>query len=278
MAGITLALKYEKKTSDLMKARRKTKLVTNDDWDWDGVDTIKVFTLTDPEIVDYNPTGANRYGSPSEVEDSVQTWQVTEDRAWTKTMDKKNKQDAMGIRQPGKYLAQVTKNKMVPEIDTYIIQTIVTAGEVANRDDIVSDAATTSVNAYSNLTEIRADIIDNEAPEEGLVSLMTADYYNFLKQGGFVLDTPGFERSRHDGDLGMVDNTKAVIVPSGRMPASTDLVITHPSATVSPEKLVDYTLHKNPPGISGDLLEYRHRYDAFVDTNRVNCIGIHKTA
>lgn len=279
MAGITLAQKYEKKTSDLMKARRKTKLVTNDDWDWDGVDTIKVFTLTDPDIVDYDPNaGSNRYGSPSEVEDTVQTWTLSEDRAWSKTMDKKNKQDAMGIRQPGKYLAQVTKNKMVPEIDAYIIQTIVTAGEVANRDDIVADAATSSSNAYSNFTDINANITDNEAPEEGRVALMTANYYNMLKQGGFVLDTPGFERSRHDGDLGMVDNCKVVIVPSGRMPASTDLVITHPSVCVAPEKLVDYTLHKNPPGISGDLLEYRHRYDGFVDTNRVNCVGIHKTA
>lgn len=278
MAGITLASKFEKKTSDLMKARRKTKLVTNDDWDWDGVDTIKVFTLSDPDIVDYNANGAYRYGNPNEVEDTVQTWQLTEDRAWTKTMDKKNKQDAMGIRQPGKYLAQVTKNKMVPELDTYIIATIYAAGDAAARDDIVADAATTSVNAYSNLTEIGADITDNEAPEEGRVALMTADYYNMLKQGGFILDTPGFERSRHSGNLGEIDGNRVVIVPSGRMPANTDLIITHPSVCVAPEKLVDYTLHKNPPGISGDLLEYRHRYDAFADTNRVNCIGIHKTA
>jgi hypothetical protein len=62
------------------------------------------------------------------------------------------------------------------------------------------------------------------------------------------------------------------------MPADTDLIITHPSVTVAPEKLIDYTLHKNAPGISGDLLEYRHRYDAFVDTNKVDAVGIHKTA
>jgi hypothetical protein len=48
--------------------------------------------------------------------------------------------------------------------------------------------------------------------------------------------------------------------------------------TVAPEKLIDYTLHENPQGVSGQLLEYRHRYDAFIDVNKINAVGIHKTA
>lgn len=277
--AVNYASKFEKKTSDLMKAKRKTKLVTNQDWNWDGVDTIKVTTLTDPDLVDYDSQGGtNRYGNPTEVEDSQQTWTLTEDRAWTKTIDKKSRDDLMAIKQPGKYLAQVTKNKLVPELDAYIIQTIVTAGEVASRDDIVSDAATSASNAYTNFVDINANITDKEAPEEGRIALMTADYYNKLKQSGFVLDSNLGQQSRHSGDLGEVDNCKVVIVPSTRMPANTDLVITHPQVTVAPEKLVDYKVHQNPTGVSGVLLEYRHRYDAFVDTNLVDSVGIHKTA
>jgi hypothetical protein len=164
------------------------------------------------------------------------------------------------------------------EIDTYVLATIGTAAGVANRDDIVADAATTASNAYTNFLAITADITDNEAPEEGRVALMTAAYYNMLKQGGFVLDSDKGQTKLESGSLGTVDNCQVVVVPSGRMPANTDMIITHPSVTVAPEKLVDYTLHKNPQGISGELLEYRHRYDAFVDTNRVNCIGVHKTS
>lgn len=276
--AINMATKFEKKTSELIKAKRKSKDFTNQDWDWDGVDTIKITTLEDPEIVDYQPSGANRYGEPTEVDDTQQTWTVTEDRAWSKSIDKKHKQDAMEIRQPGKYLAQVTKNKMVPEIDAYMFQILVSAAAVFNRDDIVADALTTSSNAYTNFTDITSDITDNEAPEEGRVAGMTAQYYNKLKQGGFVLDTGGFEKSRHTGDLGEVDNCRVVIIPSSRMPANTDLIISHPSVMTAPEKLVDYTLHKNPQGISGDLLEYRHRYDGFCDINKIWSLGVHKTA
>lgn len=276
--AINLAAKFEEKTSDLLVAKRKTKGMTNQDWSWDGVDTIKVYTLTDPTIGNYNPSGANRYGEPTEVEDTLQTWQVTRDRAWTKTIDKSNFQDAMMVKKPGKYLAQVTKNKMVPEIDAYILSTINTAGETAGREDIATDAATTASNAWTDFLLINADITDNEAPEEGRVAAMTASYYNFLKQGGFVLDSDSAYRDRKSGSLGTVDGVEVVIVPSTRMPSNTNLIITHPSVTVAPEKLVDYTLHKNAPGISGDLLEYRHRYDAFVDTNKTDCIGIHRTA
>lgn len=282
--AVNLASQFQKGTSDLIKARRKTEGMTNQDYTWDGVNAIIVTTLTDPTIGNYDPNGsANRYGNPSEVEDTQQTWTLTRDRAWTKTIDKKNFQDAMGNRRPGKYLAQVTKNKMVPEIDTYILQTIVTAAIASgyDRDDIVADAATSSSNAYSNFLTINASITDNEFSTEGRVAGMTAAYYNFLKQGGFVLDSESSQKARGTGNLGKVDDVDVTIIPSGRMPSSSgaiDLLITHPSVTVAPEKLIDYTLHENPPGISGQLLEYRHRYEAFCDTNRLMGVGLHAVA
>jgi len=277
--AINLATKFSPKTSELLAARAKSKAFTNQDYSWDGVNAIIVTTLTDPTMNDYDPNAAtNRYGNASEVEDTQQTWTLTQDRSWTKTIDKSNYQDSMMIRKPGKYLAQATKNVLVPEIDAYVFQTLVTAGAVASRDDIVADAATTASNAYTNFLAINADITDNEAPEEGRVAAMTAAYYNMLKQGGFVLDSDKGQGKLDSGSLGTVDGVKVFVVPSSRMPASTDLIISHPSVCTAPEKLVDYTLHSNPAGISGDLLEYRHRYDAFVDTNKVDCIGIHKTA
>ena len=146
--AVNLASKFESKTSELLKVGRKTKEVTNQDWSWDGVNAINVYTLTDPTMGNYDVSGgSNRYGNPTEVEDTIQTWTLSRDRAWTKIIDKKNYQDTMMVRKPGAYLAQATKNVLVPEMDAYIIQTIVTAGEVANRDDIAADTATSAANA-----------------------------------------------------------------------------------------------------------------------------------
>ena len=277
--AVNLASKFEKKTSEALSAGRKTKLVTNQNWSWDGVNAINVYTLTDPTMGNYDVNGGSeRYGNPTEVEDTTQTFTLTRDRSWSKVMDKLNKQDTAGVRNPGKYLAQATKNVTIPEIDTYVIAAIVTAGEAASRDDIVSDAATTAANAYTNLLAINADISDNEAPMSGRVALVTPAYVSFLKQSTLLNASDVSSRDKKNGVFTIIDGVKVVEVPSARFPANTDLVITHPSVCVAPEKLVDYTLHNNPPGISGDRLDYRHRYDAFIDTNKVNCIGIHKTA
>jgi len=276
---INLAAKFESKTSDLLFTERKTKLVTNQDYSWDGVNAINVYTLADPVMGNYNSAGgANRYGNPTEVEDTVQTFTLSRDRSWTKTIDKSNYQDTQMVRKPAKYLAQATRNILVPELDTYIIASIVTAGEVANRDDIVTDAATTAANAYVNFTTINADITNNDGPMEGRIALATPTFVAFLKQSTLFDSSDVGLADRKSGVVAKMDGVKIVQVPSTRFPANTDLVITHPSVCVAPEKLIDYTLHSNAPGISGDLLEYRHRYDAFVDTNKVNCIGIHKTA
>lgn len=285
--AINLATKFESKTSELLKARAKTTSIVNDDWSWDGVNAIKVYTLTDPTMGNYSPNGNYRYGSPDEVQDTLQTFTLARDRAWTNTIDMSNYQDTLEIRKPAKFLAQATKNVLVPEIDTYRLATLATAGALTNggnygtitaRNNIVAAGATTSANAFSNFLTLNANITDNEAPEEGRVAIMTATYYNFLKQGGFVLDSDAGQAKLSSGDLGQVDGVQIVVCPSSRMPSNTDLIITHPSNMTAPEKLRDYTVHKNPPGVNGYLIEYRIRYDAFFDLNKIFTLAIHKTA
>lgn len=276
--SVNLASKFEKKTSDLMVLKAKTTGIVNQDYNWDGVNAINVYTLSDPTINDYSANGNSRYGDVTEVDDTKQTFTLARDRSWTKSIDMSNLQDTQMVRQPGKYLAQVVKNKMVPEIDTYRIAALSTAATTSSRDTVLTTAATTSSNAWTNFTAATADIADHEAPEEGRVAVMTAQYYNFLLQGGFVLASEKGQTKTETGNLGTVDGVQVVVCPSSRMPTNRDMFITHPSVLVAPEKLKDFTIHKNPPGINGYLIEYRHRYDAFVDTNRINAVIFHKTA
>ena len=285
--AINLASKFESKTSELLKARAKTSGIINQDYNWDGVNAINIYTLTDPTMNTYAPSGANRYGSPAEVQDTRQTFTLTRDRSFTNTIDMSNYQDTMEIRKPAKFLAQATKNVLVPEIDTYRLATLGTAGALTNggnygtitaRNAVVTAGATTASNAYTNFLTLQADITNNEASEEGRVAVMTASYYNLLKQGGFVLDSDKGQAKLDSGDLGTVDGVSVVICPSSRMPSATDLIITHPSNMVAPEKLKDYTVHKNPPGVNGYLIEYRIRYDSFFDLNKIFTLSIHKTS
>lgn len=273
-----LAAKFSKKVSERLHSESVVGQVTNKNFDWVGVDTIKIYSVDTMAMNDYARSGDSRYGAPDEIGTTLQTWQLDQDRSFTGTIDALNSAQSQSVTKPGTVLARQLREEVVPEVNAYVLQTIVTAGEAASRDDIVADAATTADNAWTNYLAIKADITDNLGKAKGNVAVMTASYYNFLKQGGFVLDSDSAYRDRKSGSLGQVDGDTVVIHTSAELPTNTDLVITHKDVTTFADVLTDYVTHKNPKGINGWLVEGRVAYDAFVDTNKVNMVGIHKTA
>ena len=71
------------------------------------------------------------------------------------------------------------------------------------------------------------------------------------------LDTDVGQDMRIKGVIGILDGAAVVKVPAVRLPKDFGFMLAHPSATVAPTKLEDYTIHQNPPGISGSLVEGR---------------------
>ena len=69
-----------------------------------------------------------------------------------------------------------------------------------------------------------------------------------------------------------LDGANVIKVPAARLPEGFGFMVAHPCATVAPTKLEDYNTHANPPGISGQLVEGRIAYDAFVLENKAKAI------
>lgn len=68
---------------------------------------------------DYTSTGANRYGTPAELEDSVQELTLTKDRSFTFTIDKSNYQDTGMLKEAGAALQRQIDEVIIPELDIY---------------------------------------------------------------------------------------------------------------------------------------------------------------
>jgi len=276
-----LATKYSPKVSERLKAATVIGGLTNRNYDWVGVDTVKLYSVDTFAMNDYSRNGDNRYGDPEETGTTLQTWQVAQDRSFTGTIDALNNSQSMGVLKPGSVLARQIREEVVPEVDAYVLQVMATAGAAANRDDIVTDAATTKDNVWTNLVSLKADIVDNEGKDSGLIAVMTSDYYAFLLQSGFVLASDRGQSKNETGELGTVDGMKVKLCPSSRMPSTSgaiDLLIAHPEVTTFADVLTDYNISKNPKGINGTLIEGRVAYDAFVDVNKVNELALHAVA
>ena len=270
--AINLAAKYDKKVVERFKLKSLTEAFINRDYDWTGVETVKVYSIPTVELNDYKRTGTDRYGTPNELDDNLQEMKVTQDKSFTFTIDKGNKQDSMNVRDAGKALAREIDEVIVPTKDKYRVDTIVKAGIKAGGTNETPVAITKS-NAYEKFLEGQEYLDDQKVPLEGRVSGVSSAFYKFLKlDPSFVKNSDLGQKIAIKGQVGEVDGTKIIKMPKSYFPTGCPFFITHPSVTVSPDKLADYKIHDNPPGINGNLVEGRVRYDAFVLDERKNGI------
>lgn len=277
--AVNLAEKYSKKVDERFKLKSLTEGIVNHDYDWDGVKTIKIYSIPTVALNDYSRTGSNRYGTPAELEDSVQSENITQDKAFTYTIDKGNQVDQMNVKGAGKSLARQIDEVIVPTKDIYRINTIAQAA-IANGGTNATPGAITKSNAYEEFLDGQVFLDNKKVPQTGRVALIKASVYKFLKlDDSFVKASDIAQKMLINGQVGEIDGVKLVKVPDNYFPSNVDFIITHPSVTVAAEKLAEYKIHDNPPGINGNLVEGRVYYDAFVlDSKKDGCYAHRSSA
>ncbi|MCD8381542.1 MAG: N4-gp56 family major capsid protein [Clostridiales bacterium] len=268
--AVNYASKYAEKIDERFALGSLTGGAVNQDYDWIGVETVNVYSIPTVAMNDYTASGTNRYGDPSELENEVQEMQVSQDRAFTFTIDKKSRDDTQMTMEAGKALQRQIDEVVIPEIDTYRL------GVICANAGVSESGTITAENAYEAFLTVQAGLDDNKAPQGGRVCYCTSTYYKYIK-----LD-PSFTKAGDlatgiaiNGQVGEIDGVPVVKVPSSYLPDGVSFVITNPICTPAPEKLTDYTIHDNPPGISGWLVEGRVRYDAFVLNSKKGAIGVY---
>ena len=272
---VNYAQKFDNKVDERFTKEALSTGIINQDFDFTGVDTVKVYSVPTSQMNDYTTSGVNRYGTADELGNTVQTMVLKKDRSFTFTIDKKSEQDTNGVMEAGKALARQLSEVIIPEIDTYRFATV--AGG-ADTDNIVT-AAVTKDNAYEAVLDGQVKLTDAFVPEEGRKLHVSPEFYKLIKlDPSFVKNSDLGQEVAFKGQVGAIDGLPVILTPTSRLPENVAFVIAHPIATTSPVKLEDYKIHDNPPGINGYLVEGRIRYDAFVLDSKKKAIYVHKTA
>lgn len=243
---VNLASKYEKKVDERFKLKSLTEKAVNSEYSWEGVNAITVYSIPTVSMNDYTKSGTSRYGTASELDNTVQTMTLTRDRSFTFTIDKGNKQDTQGVMEAGKALARQIDEVIVPEIDTYRLSKIAAAA-VANGH--TATAAVSEDNAFSAVLAGTEKLDDAKVPQGGRLLYVTPGFYNLIKlSGDFIKATEIAQKMLIKGQVGEIDGMPVIKVPTSYMPANTPFIIAHSVATVAANKLQDYKIHDNPPG------------------------------
>lgn len=250
--AVNLASKYSQQVDERFKLKSLTDAATHQDYDWDGVKTVNVYSIATSAMNDYTRTGTGRYGVAAELDDTVAVYTLAKDRSFTFTIDQGNRKDSMNVREAGKALARQHDEVIVPELDIYRL-TKWDAAAVAN-SGVPTATNITASNAYSSFLKGTEYFDDNKVPQEGRIAFVKPSFYNFLKlDPTFLKASDTGQKMLINGQVGEVDGVKIVKAPSSYFPAKTPFILVHKSAMCAPKKLQDYKIHENPPGINGKI-------------------------
>lgn len=272
--AINLATKFLPYVDEKFTTESKKSLLTNNNFDWSGAHTIKVYKVTTADMTDYDRAGTgtgatgSRYGAVQGLDTTTEEFSLRRDRSFTFAIDKLDTDETLQQVQAASALERQLREVVIPEIDTYVYS--VMCEEAGQKPAAL---ALTKDNIYTEIIKANNALDNAEVPETGRIIVVTPDTYLLMKQcPDIVMETDIGNELRLKGVIAMIDGAMVIKVPANRLPAAFGFMIAHPVATVAPTKLADYKIHQDPPGISGALVEGRINYDTFTLDNKVNAI------
>ena len=274
MAVINYASKYSNIVDERFTQASLTQAAINTDYSFDGVNTVNVYSIPTKPMNDYTMSGNQRYGVPGELGDDVQTLVMEQDRSFTFTIDRRNFEDTMMVKESGRALNRQLVEVVIPEVDKYRIAAI-TAG--AGTTSAVTPI--TKGNAYESFLTGVTTLLDNKAPLAGTFAFINSNFYKQIRlDSSFIQASDMAQNMLVRGQVGSVEGIPLIFAPNSYFVPGTEFILANRIAVTAPTKISDYRVHNNPPGINGWLIEGRFYYDAFVMNNKKKVIYVHKGA
>lgn len=272
--AIDLAIKFLPYVDEQFSTESKKSLLTNNDFNWTGAHTVKVYKVSTSTMNDYDRNGAksatqwSRYGAVADLDATTEEFTLTRDRSFTFAIDKLDTDETAQQVTAATALARQNREVVIPEVDAYTYNVM-----CAKAGHKPAAKALTPETIYEEVLAASLALDDAEVPETDRVLVVTPAVYAMMKKSpDIIMETDVGSNLRLKGVIGVLDGMNVLKVPAVRLPKDFGFLVAHPCATVAPVKLEDYTIHENPPGISGALVEGRICYDAFVLDNKAKAI------
>ena len=271
--SVNLATKFLPYVDEQFSTESKKALLTNQDFEWNGAHTVKVYKVSTSKMNDYGRSGPaegnwSRYGAVAGLDATTEELTLKKDRSFTFAIDKLDTDETAQQLAAATALARQNREVVIPEVDAY------TYGVMCENAGTKPEAAElTAENIYDEILSGSLALDNAQVPETERVLVVTPATYTIMKRCmDIVMETNIGNELRLQGVIGILDGLTVQKIPASRLPEGFGFMVAHPCATVAPVKLEDYTIHENPPGISGSLVEGRISYDAFVLDNKVKAI------
>lgn len=267
--AIDLATKFAPYTDEQFATESKKSMLTNQNFDWTGAHSVKVYKISTAAMNDYGRTGPSEgnwscYGPMSSLNATTEEFTLKKDRSFIFAIDKLDNDETVSQLAAASALARQNREVVIPEVDTYTYGVMCTgAGTKPTAKTLTAD------NIYDEILAASLALDIAEAPETGRVLVVSPATYVLLKQStDIVLESDVGNELRLKGVIATLDGMAVQKIPSNRLPKDFGFLVAHPCATVAPVKLEDFTIHEKTVYNSGAVVTGRVCYDAFVLDNK----------
>ena len=259
--AVNLAQKYSSVLDQVFTAGSYTDKYVNKKYDFDGVQTINVYTVTTVEPTDYkrSDTG-DRFGGNNELQNIVTPYTLNNDKSFKLVIDRGNYEQTALAEKAGAVMKAEMEERVIPMIDADRLKAAATGATA------VSQAITAGSNAYTDILKAEAFLDEDKAPVEGRVLFVTPGYYNTIKE--YITTTMHADTYSSKlisrGYVGELDGIPVVKVPTSYFPTKTNAVLWHRDALLGAKQIMNTRIKTDSELVDGTLLLGRFIYGSFV--------------
>ena len=176
--AINLITQYQGLVDEKFSTESKKSLVTNQDYNWSGAHSIKVYKISTSSMNDYARNGkASRYGEVADLDATTEEMTLKKDRSFTFVIDKLDSDETSLALRAGTALERQMREVVIPEVDTYTYSVM-----CADAGIMPEAVELTAANIYDEITKAGEELDDAEVPETGRVIIVTPGSYNLMKK------------------------------------------------------------------------------------------------
>ena len=259
--AVNLALKYASQLDQIWTHASYTDNWINKKYNFDGVETVKVYTVTTVAPTDYSRTSTgDRFGGNAELQDTIATYTLTKDKSFKIAIDRGNYEQGMRAKKAGEVMRYQMNEQIIPMIDADRLATAA-AGATA-----VSQAVTATTDAYQDTLKLNEYLDECKAPLEGRVLWVTPAEYNLIKTAitTNILASGYNDKLVGKGFVGELDGVPVVKVPTSYFPAGVKAILCHRDSLLGARQVTETRIITDSEFVSGSILLGRFIFGSFI--------------
>jgi hypothetical protein len=246
--------------------------------DFQGKNAVTIYNVSTVTENDYVRSGTNRFGQLVELGTGTQTLTLSQDKAFTFSVDRGNLEDSQMVQEVSKAVKRQVREVSVPNTDIYNLS-VLTAYGIANSQGVIGGTAVAYNTIYSLILAQQAALTELKYSKEGRTLWITPTNLNLLKRDPeFKQDCDMSYTDNKAGTVGKVDGLTIKEVPASMLVAKFEFMITCKGVAVAVNKFDSVRVLTDVQGIDGSVAEGRRYHDCFVLGQKATGIRIYTKA